>query len=143
MNIFNLLKHKSQVEFFYEDETVREAAEKFSSHGYTAVPVISRSGAYVESVTEGDILRYIMAGMRSGNISGMDTEMIVSLPKKREVRSVHINASLDSLVEMCKIQNFVPVVDDRGIFIGIVTRKDLICYSQDKYTELRKELEKN
>ena len=31
-------------------------------------------------------------------------------------------------------QNFVPVIDDKKVFIGIITRKDIIefCYNQYK-----------
>lgn len=32
-------------------------------------------------------------------------------------------------------QNFVPVVDDNGIFIGIITRKSIIEYFYNKYKE--------
>ena len=36
------------------------------------------------------------------------------------------------LVERASNQNFVPVVDDNGIFIGIVTRKDVLLYLAGK-----------
>ena len=35
-------------------------------------------------------------------------------------------------VEKITNQNFVPVVDDNGIFIGIVTRKDVLLYLAGK-----------
>ena len=39
---------------------------------------------------------------------------------------------MDNLLNMVMEQNFVPVVDDRGMFIGIITRKDIIKYFYDK-----------
>ena len=39
---------------------------------------------------------------------------------------------MDELVEAAMSQNFVPVVDDRGIFIGIVRRQAIIRYCYDK-----------
>ena len=43
------------------------------------------------------------------------------------------------LIEAAMNQNFVPVVDDRGIFIGIVRRQAIIRYCYDKArTEARK-----
>ena len=35
---------------------------------------------------------------------------------------------MDELVNKITNQNFVPVVDDNNVFIGIITRKDVILY---------------
>ena len=35
---------------------------------------------------------------------------------------------MEDLIDRALNQNFVPVVDDRGFFIGMVTRKDIIKY---------------
>jgi CBS domain-containing protein len=35
---------------------------------------------------------------------------------------------MDELLDSAMQQNFIPVVDDTGSFIGIVTRKDIIRY---------------
>ena len=37
------------------------------------------------------------------------------------------------MVIMSMSQNFVPVVDDRQAFIGIVTRKDILQYCYKEY----------
>ena len=39
---------------------------------------------------------------------------------------VRITVSMDALLHNATKQNFIPVVDDLGNFIGIVTRKDII-----------------
>ena len=39
---------------------------------------------------------------------------------------------MDELIEAAMNQNFVPVVDDRGMFIGIVRRQAIIRYCYDK-----------
>ena len=81
----------------------------------------------------------MIAGKISGDMKEMENDILISIPVKRDIRAVHVDSKLDDLVELCKTQNFVPVVDDRGIFIGIVTRKDLICYALDRYNLLKKE----
>ena len=43
-------------------------------------------------------------------------------------RSVSIDARMEDMVDLVTAQNFVPVVDGRGIFCGIVTRRDVITY---------------
>ena len=39
---------------------------------------------------------------------------------------------MNELVEIAINQNFVPVLDDRNLFIGIVTRKDIMLYLKTK-----------
>ncbi|WP_367614306.1 CBS domain-containing protein [Allobaculum sp. Allo2] len=39
---------------------------------------------------------------------------------------VNISVSIDDILETALHQNFVPVVDDRSIFIGIITRQTLL-----------------
>ena len=43
-----------------------------------------------------------------------------------------IDTAMETLLERAKSQNFVPVIDDRSVFIGIVTRSDIIKYFVDK-----------
>lgn len=59
-----------------------------------------------------------------------------------EFRPVSINASMEDLIQTAMNQNFVPVIDDKKIFIGIVTRKDIIKFCFDTYVKTGKE-EKN
>jgi CBS domain-containing protein len=46
--------------------------------------------------------------------------------------AVRIDVSMDELLHRAVNQNFVPVVDDLGTFIGIVTRQDIIIAFIDK-----------
>lgn len=50
-----------------------------------------------------------------------------------------ITVSMEELLSSAATQNFVPVVDDLGNFIGIVTRKDIICYFLDQQAALEPE----
>ena len=68
---------------------------------------------------------------------GLDIEAaedvpIASFPHKRDYLPVTVTTSMDQLIEAAMSQNFVPVVDDRGIFIGIVRRQAIIRYCYDK-----------
>ena len=51
---------------------------------------------------------------------------------KRDYKAVTVSTSMDQLIEAAMNQNFVPVVDDRGMFIGIVRRQAIIRYCYDK-----------
>ena len=41
---------------------------------------------------------------------------------------VSVSTDMQSLLLKATDQNFVPVVDDKRVFIGIVTRKDILAY---------------
>ena len=61
MNIAYFLLPKGQVAFLYDDYTFRQGLEKMHHHGYTAIPVISRSGQYLGTVSEGDFLWQLLS----------------------------------------------------------------------------------
>ena len=41
---------------------------------------------------------------------------------------VHVDVDMEGLLEKVSAQNFVPVIDDEKVFIGIITRRDVIHY---------------
>ena len=52
---------------------------------------------------------------------------------KEYSKALYHNASVNSLIENVKEHNFVPVVDDRGCFIGIVLRRDTLNFLLEYY----------
>ena len=131
MNILFYLVPKSEVMYLYDDYTMRQAIEKMEYHKYGAVPIISREGAYVGTLTEGDIL-WGLKKLHGLDLEAAEDVPISSFPHKRDYKAVTVTTSMDQLVEAAMNQNFVPVVDDRGMFIGIVRRQAIIRYCYDK-----------
>lgn len=130
MNITFFLLPKIKVEFLLEDFSLRQAIEKMEYHRYSVVPVLSKDGKYLYSLSEGDIL-YAMAKNKL-KFEDLTKIRLESIKRDRDVKPVSINSSMDDLVKLIVDQNFVPVVDDRGIFIGIITRKAVINYLLSK-----------
>lgn len=133
MNIAFFLTLKKDVAYLYDDYTIRQSLEKMKFHGYSSIPVISRTGEYVSTVTEGDFLWYMLDQSvleEDGGVSIYDAEdlRLRDILRKNIVTAVRITATMDELYELAMNQNFVPVTDDEGIFIGIVTRKNIIKY---------------
>ena len=56
MNILFFLTPKEDVAHVDEDDTMRQVLEKMEHHGYTAIPLLSREGKYIGTITEGDLL---------------------------------------------------------------------------------------
>lgn len=134
MNILFFLTPKSEVDFIYDDFTLRQAIEKMDYHGYTAVPILDRQGRYVGTLAEGDILR-VLKKEYDLDLKEAEGIPVTSIPKSRQVQSVHASARMEDLIERATSQNFVPVIDDQDKFIGIITRKDIIQFC---YRELKK-----
>ena len=131
MNILYLLRIKSEVSYIYDDNTLRQGLEKMREHGYTAIPVITRGGDYVGSISEGDFLWHIIKYGR-GSIKDQEQYNVRDIIREGFMPPVKVSAAVEELIESAMNQNFVPVVDDRNKFIGIVTRRDIIKYFVDK-----------
>lgn len=138
MNAIFLLKNKSDVAFLYEDYTIRQGLEKMRAHGYTAIPVISRNGDYVGCISEGDFLWY-MIKHQDNDLHSIEDTSILEIMRPEFNPAAHINVSMEDLLNRAKEQNFVPIVDDRYKFIGIITRKDIIAYIQFVYGHEKKQ----
>ncbi len=127
MNILFYLVPKSEVVYIYDDYSLRQAMEKLEKHRFTSVPMINRKGNYVGSLTEGDLLW----GLKEHGIRDIkDTEDIPvkQLRRCRDNQPVNINCKMEDLLQASLNQNFIPVIDDKGIFIGIVTRRSILSY---------------
>ena len=127
MNILKLLHPKACIEYLYNDCTARQTLEKMKNHGYSAVPVIDREGRFVKTVSEGDFLRF-MVEKGLYDIREMENFPLEKIPPKVNMRPVNVSSTVEDLILLSMDQNFVPVIDDRGIFIGIITRKDILGY---------------
>ncbi len=131
MNIAHFLIPKHTVAYLYDDFTFRQGLEKMRHHGYTAIPVISRAGVYRGTVSEGDFLWRLLPTPDSQldfTMQDMESLLVADILAPTHYPSVDIRVSMDELLASAMKQNFTPVVDDLGNFIGIVTRKDIIRY---------------
>ena len=132
MNIAFLLTPKAELAYLYNDFSIRQALEKMNYHKYSAVPVINRDGKYCGTISEGDFLWFLVEGesgdLRKIDIKSVEHIAISDIVKQDKNPAVRITATADELLERATNQNFIPVTDDSGSFIGIVTRKKIIDY---------------
>ena len=120
-----LLKPKDTVQYIYESNTLRQGLEKMRAHSYTAIPVITVNGQYAGTVSEGDFLYYLV-DLREGEIKNQKKHHISDIIRKNFNPAVRIDVTMDELLKRAVNQNFIPVTDSLGTFIGIVTRQDII-----------------
>jgi len=122
MNVLMLLTNKANTAYVLENDTLNDGISIMRSAGYTAIPVISDDGKYIGCVSEGDFLWNVMD-------HGCDSISVIKIKdiiRPEFTPAVRIDVSLEELLDRAIRQNFIPVTDDRGNYIGIVTRKDII-----------------
>ncbi|MCB8814499.1 CBS domain-containing protein [Desulfosporosinus shakirovi] len=127
MNVAFFLIPKKNIVFLKENATMRQALERMEYHSYSAVPLINDEGKYAGTITEGDLLWKLK---NTPGLSFENTEDIFLSEVKQHVQNfpVTIEAQIEDLISRAVVQNFVPVVDDQQIFIGIVRRREIIEY---------------
>ena len=133
MNILFFLKPKIELAYVNDYHTLRQALEIMEFHKYSSVPMLNKEGKYVGTITEGDLL-WGLKELNLLNIKEAETISILKIKRRRDYQSVKVECDIEDLIERAKEQNFVPVVDDGGYFIGIITRRDIInyCYMKIK-----------
>lgn len=117
--------------FVYDDYTIRQALEKMEVAGYSAIPILNRRGEYRGTLTEGDLL-WALKNMCYMDMRQAEARRIMEISRKRAHLPVKVTASMHELVDRASNQNFVPVVDDKDAFIGLVTRKAIIRYCRER-----------
>ena len=127
MNILFFLLPKEDVAHVEETDTMRQVLEKMEHHGYTAIPLLGVEGKYIGTITEGDLL-WFLKDRNFPDLKLLEDMPITSIERRRDNKAVKIDESMENLFDKVMNQNFVPVVDDKKVFIGIVTRKDVLAY---------------
>lgn len=132
MNVLFLLTPKKNVLFLTLNMTVEIALDLLKNVRYSSVPLLDEEGHYVGTITEGDLLWHLENSQDKTTARNMKLQMI---KRYRDYIVARIDASLDDLFIVAINQNYIPITDDRGFFIGLITRKGIISH----YNTLLKE----
>ena len=135
MNILFFLTPKSDVAYIFENETLRQTLEKMEHRKFSCIPILNPDGKYVGTISEGDLLW----GMKTLNVPGLkeaESISIMAIPRRATYKAVYADSDMEDLLDKAINQNYVPVVDDQGYFIGIITRKEIIKYCYKEMKEL-------
>ena len=127
MNIFRFIIPKSLVEYVTVDNTLRQGFEKMRFHRYVAIPVLDADGKYVGMLRNDDILQFFLS-VESFDMKGAERTLVGDIIDPSYSRPLYHHSTMEELIELVKEHNSVPVVDDRGCFIGIVLRRDVMNF---------------
>jgi len=130
-NILFFMTPKAMCQFVYDDFTIRQALEKMEAAKMTALPILNRRGEYRGTLTEGDLL-WAMKNMCYLDMRQAEARRIMEIQRRWDNIPVRVTTSMHDLVDRATYQNFVPVVDDKDTFIGIVTRTGIMKYCKQE-----------
>ncbi len=131
MNILMLLTPKNDVAFIKDSFSIRQALEKMEYHRYSSVPIINEAGKYVGTITEGDLLWGIKNKFELTDWDELEHHNVMEIKRHSDNKPIRIDQNVDDLYDTAMTQNFVPVIDDSDIFIGIVTRRKIMKQVRD------------
>ena len=131
-NILFFLTPKAMCAFLHDDYTIRQALERMESAGYAALPILNKNGEYRGTLTEGDLL-WALKNMCYMDIRQAEARRIMEISRRKDNVPVRVTTPMRDLIDRATHQHFVPVVDDKGAFIGIITRKAIIKYCQERF----------
>ena len=127
MNVIYFLTTKSQIKCVDTSMSIRQVLEVMEHYRFTTIPLLDEEGLYVGTLSEGDLLFYLKDHPFS-SLDEFNKINILNVHRYRDYLPVPSQLEMDELILTATNQNFVPVLDDRKKFIGIITRKKLINY---------------
>ena len=130
-NILFFLTPKAMCAHLNAEFTLRQALEKMEAAHYAALPILNKKGEYCGTLTEGDLL-WALKNLCKFSLHEAEHHRIMEIPRHKDFLPVRVTTSMHDLVERATSQNFVPVVDDKDAFIGLVTRKSIVHYCMEK-----------
>ena len=128
-NILFFLTPKASCAHLMADDTLRQALARMEAARYAALPILNKRGEYCGTLTEGDVL-WALKDRCELDIHKAEQIRIMDIAHRKDNTPVKVTATMDQLLERASKQNFIPVVDDKNTFIGIVTRRAIIKYCQ-------------
>jgi len=127
MNILTLITPKADLAYLSNKLNARQALEKMHAHHYACIPMINKEGEYLGSLSEGDFLRYVINSEESA-LKALEEIKAIDLIRQDFMPALRIDASYNDLITNVMEQNYVPIIDDRNILVGIITRKSVIAH---------------
>ena len=135
-NILFFLTPKAMCVHLNTDDTLRQAIGRMESARYAALPILNRKGEYCGTLTEGDVL-WALKNKCNLDLQAAKHVKIMDIAHRKDNTPVKVDAGMERLLERASKQNFIPVVDDKNTFIGIITRRSIIKYCQQQLLECR------
>ena len=130
MKAKDLSTPKAKAVTVYSDDSLQAALKVMLRSRYMMIPVLERgSNRYIYSLSSSDILARLI---KEKDFDSAKEEKISSIPVGRLIVPCREDTEVAALTDLVVNQNYVPLVDEAGIFVGLVTRKSVINHLIDR-----------
>lgn len=129
MNVIRFLQRKTDCSVLYDYKTFRQALCFMRGHGKQEMPLVSHEGFYCGVVREGDLLWHLLD---HGGYETVKDDTLGSFVEKYNLPALKITADDEELKRASMRCSFVPIVDDRGVFVGTVDSRDIVQHFVDE-----------
>ncbi len=137
-NILFFLTPKAMCAHLMSDDTLRQALSRMEAAHYAALPIINRRGEYCGTLTEGDVL-WALKNKCNLDLKKAEKLHIMDIAHRKDNDPVTVSADMQDLIDRAARQNFVPVIDDKNTFIGIITRRSILKYCRQELFPLNQD----
>ena len=98
MNILFFITPKSEIAYIYEDDSIRQALEKMEYHKFSAVPLLTRDGKYVGTITEGDML-WGIKNQYNLNLKEAEGISVSTLKRRMDYLPVFVKSNMEDMID--------------------------------------------
>ena len=134
MNVAFFITPKAEVAFVTSDATLDDAIVTMQRSGHPTLPVLRDGGSYLGTVSEATLLAVLLRAELDHRPVPHDAP-VAALPIDHACPALGVGAAVESVLRRIVDHSFLPVVDDRGAFIGIVRRRDVVRHFADLLVE--------
>ena len=130
-SIMSVFTPKTMTAYLNVNSTTRQAIELFNVHKYSVVPLVDDEGHFAGTLSEGDLLRFLKNTVNY-DIKAAEKIHVKEIERYRPYRALKVDSLLTEFFALSLEQNFIPVIDDKDMYIGIIKRKEIIKYLSEK-----------
>lgn len=127
MNIAFFLTPKKQVVYAKLTSTIRQVFERMKYYNCMQIIVLDNKGQYAGVISKDDLIAKINASPKL-EFKDLNKVGVLDVVKYMINKPIRIDCEIEDVERSMKNKNFVPVVDDNNIFIGIVKKEDILSY---------------
>lgn len=122
MSVAFFLTLKKELVYAKLTSTVRQVLERMKYYKCTQIIILNDEGAYIGIISKEDLMSKIEGlQIKFENLSKMG---IMGMVKSMTDKAINIDYNIEDLI--MDNGNFVPVVDDNNIFIGVIKKSDAL-----------------
>ncbi|MFL0249583.1 CBS domain-containing protein [Clostridium neuense] len=127
MNVAFFLTPKKQVVYAKLTSTIRQIFERMRYYNCMQIIILNNKGEYAGVISKDDLIAKITASPKL-EFKDLNKVGIFDIVKHMINKPIGIDCEIEEVENSMKNKNFLPVVDDNNVFIGIVKKEDIINY---------------